>query len=166
MSNGEKNPELWKLFETERNTTELSHHELQVLKSGLGSQRLDERAIASSTLLSNAAPPSLKNLAIQTLAGVCQTLLDSGEPFHAGFLRRLLPVPESDLIAADAFKSFIYQAAKHPTYQYRANAVLLLFQLAKVGDQDSLQLLQSALNDSDETVRNNARICLNKLTNC
>lgn len=85
---------------------------------------------------------------------------------HAGkneILITLILVPRRTFENNKAILQFVYTVATASAFTTRVDAMLVLGRLAKGGNVKAVELLNAALQDNNESVRNNAKICLDQL---
>lgn len=141
----------------------LSSQNLSTAESLMNSGTLREQGIACGAVLRDLNSPSaLKAQAIERLRQLCVDYDGRDALSKNEILITLLLIP-AEAMKDEALHRFAYSSASADRFTTRANAMMVLERLSRLGDARSKELLESALEDPDETVRANARIALERL---
>jgi len=93
---------------------------------------------------------------------ICGDLCQRDDKYKIEVLFTLLQIPIDELANSRLMQELAYCSLKADRFSLRANAVLVLERLHKLGDPVASLRIEGALNDPNEKVRTNALIALRK----
>jgi hypothetical protein len=138
----------------------VSSDELRFAELHIDSQNVEEAIMANSVLVRAGAMRD-RTLSLNRLRQICEEGGFYGNGKVVGvFLLIVECFPAAEFKDNPCFASLAYRAAKHPFFGARVNAMRVLRELAKAGDEKATQLLRESVADTHEYVSQAARTAL------
>ena|SRR5258706_4033336 len=150
--------DVWDLEPRILNNVPLSCEEMHLIEQTLGSEQLAEKILACEGLL-RLGDDRQKDVAVRTISRIVGDVNSGGCELAPDLVMTFFLLSESTLSQTD-YKIVLTTASSHPDEGVRANCMVALHPLAKIGLGWVRVLLERGLEDSSTDVRQNARVAL------